>query len=217
MNIVSHALLPPLSIDEPGVAPAMSKQFIISALAPRRVDQAFPLVQAAHGVMTPECWRDLAGKFLAEEFGLDGAEELADREIGGEGIAGGLDLSRPPGNGIYVCATEHGSLRGLFCYRVGKTGSQGPLGRRLSVPIFVAIGLFDTIATAEALREAMEKLALNLRCGSVSIDLAGCRLSSLAPAIDAWEYFSKQGYEAENRTLIRSLTSEQSFPHFARA
>ena len=204
----------------------MSKQFIISELAPTRVDQAFPLVQAAHRTLTPQCWRDVAARFLTEQFGMDASAELAEQSIGGQGIAGGLDLDRPPASGIYGCATETGSLRGLLCYRAGRADhgvgqgpdqGRGPSGRCLNIPILVAVGLFDTVATVEALREAAERLALRLRCGSLSIELGGCRLSSLAPAIEAVDHFTAQGYCLEGRKLIRLLTSDQTFPHFARA
>lgn len=69
----------------------MPKSFIVAPLDPARVDQAYPLIQAAHREMTPARWRTMAGDFLRE-----GAAP----------------------RGIVACTMSDGHFRGLFCYAV---------------------------------------------------------------------------------------------------
>ncbi len=106
-----------------------------------------------------------------------------------------------PEGGIMACTTGGGHIRGLFLYRVGGDGT----ARVLGVPAFVAVGLFDSLATAAALAEAAERLASKLGCGSVAVDAQGCALGTLAPPPDAAGLFGRLGYRDDGRCLVKDL------------
>ncbi|MBP2314638.1 hypothetical protein [Azospirillum soli] len=106
--------------------------------------------------------------------------------------------------GVMACEMSDGHIRGLFCYRVRQDGA----ARVLTVPTFVAVGLFDAAATSGAQIEAIDRLAHNLGCGTVEVDLDGCVMAALAPKLDAAGLFGRLGYRVEGRTLVKDMEAE---------
>jgi len=106
--------------------------------------------------------------------------------------------------GVMACEMSDGHIRGLFCYRVRDDGAE----RVLSVPTFVAVGLFDAAATSAAQIEAIDRLARDLECGSIEVDLDGCVMAALAPKLDAASLFGKLGYRSVGRAMVKEVEAE---------
>lgn len=161
----------------------MTKSFIITPLSPAHADQALPVAQALHRDMTLEQWRGAVAPFL--ESGEDGAPN---------GAPNG-------GCGAITCGTSDGHIRGLYCWRVSADGAV----RVLTVPIFVAIGLFDAAATSAAQIDSIDHLARQLGCGTVVVDLRGCVVAASAPKLDAQALFTRLGYRLIGEALVRDV------------
>ncbi|MCW2243943.1 hypothetical protein [Azospirillum canadense] len=153
----------------------MTKSFIITPLSPSHADQALPVAQALHRDMTLEQWRGAVAPFL---------------ESGPNGSCGAM-----------ACAMSDGHIRGLYCWRVSADSAV----RVLTVPIFVAIGLFDAAATSAAQIESIDHLARQLGCGTVVVDLRGCVVAATAPKLDAEGLFTRLGYRLIGEALVREV------------
>lgn len=110
----------------------------------------------------------------------------------------------PDNGGVMACEMSDGHIRGLFCYRVRRDDA----ALVLTVPTFVAVGLFDAAATSGAQIEAIDRLARALSCEAVEVDLDGCVMAALAPKLDAAGLFGKLGYRTRGRTLVKEMAAE---------
>lgn len=102
-------------------------------------------------------------------------------------------------SGVMACEMSDGHIRGLFCWRVSAEG----VVRVLTVPIFVAIGLFDAAATSAAQIETIDQLAHQLGCRTVVVDLRGCVIAATAPKLDAEGLFTRLGYRVVGEALVK--------------
>ena len=171
----------------------MTKSFIISPLSAAQADQALPVAQALHRDMTLEQWRGALAPYLDAP------------------PAGGPEH----GCGAMVCAMSDGHIRGLYCWRVSAGTGLESAARVLSVPIFVAVGLFDAAATSAAQIESVDQLARHLGCGTIVVDLRGCVVAATAPKLDAQALFTRLGYRLVGEALVRQVGEES--PAFATA
>ena len=167
----------------------MPKSFIITPLSPEHTDQALPVAQALHRDMTLEQWRGAVAPFLESKAA--------------SGPNGGC--------GAMTCAMSDGHIRGLYCWRVS---ADGPVAnnsvRVLTVPIFVAIGLFDAAATSAAQIDSLEHLARQLGCGTVVVDVRGCVVAATAPKLDAEGLFTRLGYRLIGEALVRDIGADSA-------
>ena len=115
-------------------------------------------------------------------------------------------LEAGPDSGVMACEMSDGHIRGLFCWRVRTVGAS----RVLTIPIFIAVGLFDAAVTSAAQVEAIERLALQRSCRTVEVEQTGCLVAATAPKLDAVGLFTRLGYWAGEGLLAKEVWAEDA-------
>lgn len=118
--------------------------------------------------------------------------------------------------GVMACEMSDGHIRGLFCYRVSAEGAI----RVLTVPIFIAVGLFDAAATSAAQADGIDLLARKLGCASVVVDERGCVVAATAPKLDAAGLFTRLGYRRVGQAFVKDVAADfggEGYPVVGRA
>lgn len=131
----------------------MPDSFLTKPLDPRRIDQAFPVVQAAFPDVDVDRWRAYATEMIGAPLPR------------GSNV---IQLPTPRQSGIIVAKLGHGYIHGLFSYTVVPNLWHS---RALQVDLMVALDLFDPVAAAECLLVEMERLARVLRCDAIHLAL----------------------------------------------
>lgn len=115
-------------------------------------------------------------------------------------------LEAGPDSGVMACETSDRHIRGLFCWRVRTVGAS----RILTIPIFIAVGLFDAAVTSAAQVEAIERLALQRSCRTVEVEQTGCLVAATAPKLDAVGLFTRLGYWVGEGLLAKEVWAEDA-------
>ncbi|PWC35945.1 hypothetical protein [Azospirillum sp. TSO35-2] len=159
----------------------MSRSFIVSRLAPEGVSRALPLLNVLRPGSTVQDWQALAH------------------------CATGSDDVRRALQGIMVCQSGTGYIRGLFTYRVGgcEPAGGGAASRTLCVDNVIALGLFDTPATMAALLDTIDLLARDLACAEVRIDVTEHPAEHRAR--DVVDAFARHGYADTDGALVKTV------------
>ncbi|CAO3377429.1 hypothetical protein [Azospirillum argentinense] len=105
--------------------------------------------------------------------------------------------------GVMACEMSDGHIRGLFCYRVSAEG----MIRVLTVPIFIAVGLFDAAVTSAAQADGIDLLARKLGCSTVVVDERGCVVAATAPKLDAAGLFTRLGYRRVGQAFVKDVAA----------
>ena len=118
------------------------RQLTVKLLSGDRIDQAYPLVQAALPQVGLEQWRAFARAQIA---------------------------GNPETSGIQSVLTEQDYVAGLSVYRVDNDLCHGPT---LTADHFMALDLFSRTAVIHALADFLEDLARRHGCGAVHTHVA---------------------------------------------
>ncbi len=113
------------------------RQLTVTSLSGNRIDQAFPLVQAAWPHVVLEQWRRFAQDRIA---------------------------APPKTSGIQSVITEQDYIAGLSVYRVDKDLCHGPT---LISDQFMALDLFNRADIIHALADFLEDLGREQGCGAI--------------------------------------------------
>jgi hypothetical protein len=141
----------------------MQISFAIDRLTDEQASQAFPLVQGAKPGIELPAWREFV-RFHNSQLPAGHSGVLAMRD-----------------GGDCIC--------GIFAYRVEQDLMSGPI---LSIQLFVAADILNSLSTVRALIDAAEVSAFKLGCGAVQIRTSsnqrvmGSHLQTLGLARDAY-------------------------------
>ncbi|HYC01714.1 MAG TPA: hypothetical protein VED40_00380 [Azospirillaceae bacterium] len=135
----------------------MPNQYKAKPLDARRIDQAFPVMQAAMPGLDIRSWRAFAAKLVGPR--------PARRPTAGDGNVVSLPVTRRSGI-VTVQLGRGGYIHGLFTYQVVPHLGHG---RVLQVDNFIALDLFDPAAAADTLMQEMEHLGRLLGCGAIHV------------------------------------------------
>jgi len=123
---------------------AMTSSYAAVILSTDLVPQAFPLIRATWPGVDLVAWRSFVRFFNEQETaGQSGVQALRD---------------------------PTGGLCGVFAYRLDWDLQLGPM---LSVQLFTAVDVANSLRTVRALLDAVEARALQLSCGGIGIRLYG--------------------------------------------
>jgi hypothetical protein len=154
-------------------------------LAPRKLDQAFPLAQLAEPGLTLDRWRDFAGSYV-----------FAERS----------PHARPPSRAIVFAEDASGYIHGLACYAV----QEDLLSRRLRVHDFVVCSMFGAEQVADTLLAHIEEVALALGCSEIGSEIPHIATLPAAGNNASIDRFIKRGYQAQALRLCRPVSETGS-------
>jgi hypothetical protein len=153
----------------------MSDPYVVRALAPDRILQAYPLVAIFDPNLTPEQWADYAGALVSE---------TADREH----------------HSIITVQSGRGDIYGLSVYWLRPDLRQG---RLLEIENFAVVDIVGNRTVARVLLEALEDVALCLDCSCISISLLNPQMRNWLrePKNPAMDLFRATGFRGEQLRL----------------
>ncbi|MFQ5973775.1 MAG: hypothetical protein ACE5Q3_15725 [Alphaproteobacteria bacterium] len=147
---------------------------ITKPLDVRQITQAYPLIRALDPACSLESWRSYAASLTRRSKGVEAS-------------------------GVMTAQDADGYIYGLFTYRV--VHGLRP-ARILLVDQFIAFEAVPGQATARALIAAMERLALEWRCGAIKVDgllPAGPDIGSHDAALDL---FRSAGHRPDTEAAV---------------
>ena len=168
----------------------MPNQYKALPLDARRIDQAFPVMQAAMPGLDIKSWRTFAAKLV-------GARP-ARRTPAADGKVVSLPTARRSGI-VTVQLGRSGYIHGLFTYQVVPHLGHG---RVLQVDNFIALDLFDPAAAADKLMEEMEHLGRALGCGAIHVLLRQPEAMGRAVVL---RRFEELGHHREGLHLCKGI------------
>jgi hypothetical protein len=153
----------------------MSDPYVVRALAPDQIPQAYPLVAIVEPTLTAEQWSDYAGALISEK---------AEREH----------------HSIITVQSSQDYIYGLSVYWLRPDLRRGQI---LEIENFAVVDIVGNRTVARVLLEALQDVALRLDCSCISISLLNPQMRKWLrePKNPAMDLFRASGFRGEQLRL----------------
>lgn len=162
---------------------AMPDRFTALPLHPSRIDQAYPVVVTSLPGLTIDVWRTYAHSMLSPPKSRSDVPPAA---------AGEWQTAAHPTGGLTVVQTDIRCIHGLFAWLALPSVRHQ---RVLQLDLFVALDMFDSPCTAEAMLREANRLAHLQDCSAIHLSLPHTLPGAQARRIAELGYFT-QGMRA---------------------